>query len=433
MVSINGRMVTPLQARTEFWEQDKAEGGLIYDQYTEIKRVLSNADREWVKERYREIKAHAIKNTPFYSSFSPDDTFPVVTKADILENYEAHKAVGDFLTPTHISSTSGSTGVPFSVIQDLKKRKRTIADLKVLGELCDYPSHERMVMFRVLSDKLKRTPEQEARENIYYIDSSGLDSVSLDRMTDRIFELKPRIVFSYASTLVALADRIRSRGIPAEEFSSVRSVLTAGEGIFEENRQKVSEVFGCPVYRRYADMELGILGQDRGDGGCYHLNWGSFYFECLKPGSDEPAEYGETGRIVITDLFNYAMPMIRYDTGDLGIMQRDGADGFPYFTEIHGRSRDCVYTTAGEIISPAKISVSMWGVESVKQWQFVQKGQREYLLRLNADKNADTSGILKKMRGALGEDALIDIEYVDEIPVLSSNKRRAVICEWKKQ
>lgn len=177
-------------------------------------------------------------------------------------------------------------------------------------------------------------------------------------------------------------------------------------------------------------MELGILAQDNGNGGDYILNYGSYYFECLKIDSDNPADNGEIGRIVVTDLFNLAQPMIRYDTGDLGIMQTLKS-GEKILKEIYGRMRDAVYSVNGTIISPAKISVSMWGVSGIKQWQFIQKSKFEYTLKLNADINNDYSEIINTLKLLLGESAEINIDFVDDIPVLSSNKRRSIICEWK--
>lgn len=249
-------------------------------------------------------------------------------------------------------------------------------------------------------------------------------------MVQVIIEKRPRIIFSYASTLTELAKYIKRTYKKIPQFS-MKSVLTAGEGVSGEHKKLMEEIFGCKVYRRYSDMELGILGQDAGDGGAYVLNFGSYFFECLKPYADEPAEPGEIGRIVITDLFNYAFPMIRYDTGDLGIMEyREGE--FPVLKEIFGRKRDCVYSVDGRIISPAKISVSMWGVSGIKQWQFIQETKCQYTLKLNADADCDIAPIIDKIKSALGADAIINIEYVDEIPVLASNKRRAVICNYQK-
>lgn len=421
----------PEKLRELFWQNDAEHGGYIKSQYDEIKSVISSADKEWVMKQYEKIKLHAISQTDFYKDYTVNDIFPVVNKNIISSNYDSFTAKSGYTLPTHTSSTSGSTGTPFSVIQDLKKRKRTIADLKVFGEMSDYPSHERMIFFRVISEKLRRTPEQENRENIYYIDSSDLGIEHLEQMCMTVIEKQPRTLMSYSSTLVAIAEYIISAGIEAKKFG-VSSIITIGEGLSEDKHKLLENAFDCKVYRRYSDMEMGIMGQDRGDGGSYILNWGSYYFECLKLDSDEPAESGEVGRIVVTDLFNYALPMIRYDTGDLGIMEIPADGGFPELKEIYGRARDCVYTADGRMLSPAKISVAMWGAESIKQWQFIQTEQKKYILKLNADKSADIGNILSNLQSALGEEAEITVEYVDEIPVVASNKRRAVICEWKK-
>lgn len=169
---------------------------------------MSSENIDWVHEQCRAVKKHAIEQTEYYKNYNVDDEFPVVDKMSILANYEKHKAKSGFDLPIHISSTSGSTGTPFEVQQDYKKRMRNIADLKVYGEMCDYPSHERMVFFRVLGEKLHRTPEQEDAENIYYIDSSDLGEKHLAEMLNAIIDKKPRIIFSYASTLVELAKYI---------------------------------------------------------------------------------------------------------------------------------------------------------------------------------------------------------------------------------
>ena len=417
------------ELRSIFWEEDQKQGGLIFSQYQEIKEVLKQRNLAFSEQKLREIKQYAITHTEFYQNYTADDSFPVINKMDILNNYDAHKSSGDFMLPIHTSSTSGSTGTPFTVLQDQIKRKRNIADLQVFGELCDYPIRERMVFFRVFNSHLHRTPEQEEYENIYYIDCSDLSPTHLDEMIGCIIEKKPRIIFSYATTIIELANRVLETNVSSEEFG-LSTVLTAGEGLPDDKRVLAEKAFGCRVYRRYSDMELGILGQDCGDGGKYILNWGSYYFECLKLDSDESAAFGEVGRIVITDLFNQAMPMIRYDTGDLGIMDCGEEGTLPYYREIYGRSRDCVYTTEGIMLSPSKIFVSMWNVDDVKQWQFIQKAKMEYLLKLVADQPIDESALKEHFYPILGNDANIQIEVTDEIPVLSSNKRRAVICEW---
>ncbi len=271
------------------------------------------------------------------------------------------------------------------------KRLRTIADLKAFGDYADYPSHERMVYFRAMNEHSnRRSAETEARENIFYVDSSSLSEEALYNMLLIIDEKSPRCILAYSSTIVQLAKYASSlaKWKPNKELSSI---ITCGEGLENEDRGIVEAVFQCTVYRRYSDMELGILGQDRGNGSAYKLNWGSFYFECLKLNSDESTEDGEIGRIVVTDLYNYAFPLIRYDTGDLGIMIRPQDGSLPYYEEIQGRKRDFIFATDGTMISPAKISVGMWGIEDIRQWQFVQNGEKNYLLKLNVDNQTDVT------------------------------------------
>lgn len=179
-------------------------------------------------------------------------------------------------------------------------------------------------------------------------------------------------------------------------------------------------------------MEQGILAQDSGgEDRRYMLNTSSFYFECLKLESDDSAEMGELGRIVVTDLYNYAMPLIRYDTGDLGVMSIDEF-GTTYLDEIHGRSRDFIYTTKGRLLSPVVVTMGLWGIANVSQYQFIQNDANEYVIRLNASSNeVNLEDILERLRKPLGSDANIAVEFVDEIPVLSSNKRKQVVCNYK--
>ena len=124
--------------------------------------------------------------------------------------------------------------------------------------------------------------------------------------------------------------------------------------------------------------------------------------------------------------------MIRYDTGDLGVLDNSNPNELPKLKEIYGRVRDCIYATDGRLISPAKVSVMMWGSEEIKQWQFIQETKEKYTLKLNCEKKINLKEYISKFKDLLGEEAEISIQFVSEIPVTSSNKRRAVICNYTK-
>ena len=151
----------------------------------------------------------------------------------------------------------------------------------------------------------------------------------------------------------------------------------------------------------------------------------------MKLNSDEKAEPGELGRVVITDLFNYAMPMIRYDTGDLAVRKQtsDCRWNTICLERIEGRKADITYTAEGEPISPSTWGVLFWEFPDIKQYQIIQESRTEYVIRMNVEKDRyDEAKLYTLVKNVVG-DVKIQFEYVDEIPVLSSGKFKRSICK----
>lgn len=86
---------------------------------------------------------------------------------------------------------------------------------------------------------------------------------------------------------------------------------------------KLEKQFNCTVRSWYSNEENGIMGIQKEEDESYRIDTESYYYEILKLDSDEPAEPGELGRIVITDLYNYAIPLIRYDNGGSGCIRKN--------------------------------------------------------------------------------------------------------------
>lgn len=167
-----------------------------------------------------------------------------------------------------------------------------------------------------------------------------------------------------------------------------------------------------------------------------YLNNADYIFECLKMDSDESAEYGEMGRLVVTDLHNYAFPIIRYDTGDAAVLTQSDefSNGFPVLEKLYGRRFDVCYTTTGAPFFPMTIGRVLKHYDKIAQWQFIQKDEKEYLLKviLPAEESLDyLTEAIGNLKETLGENAIINIERVEGIPTLASGKRKPVINEWK--
>ena len=146
--------------------------------------------------------------------------------------------------------------------------------------------------------------------------------------------------------------------------------------------------------------------------------------------TDKPAENDAVGRIVVTDLYNYAMPMIRYDTGDIGsitYVERDGVRK-KALTNFGGRRVDSVFDCHGNRISPHIITINFWAFPEIAQFQFVQESKTEYNIKINTrEKFLRQNEVREAMLKILGNEAKVTIENVAEIPVLASGKRRPII------
>ena len=158
------------------------------------------------------------------------------------------------------------------------------------------------------------------------------------------------------------------------------------------------------------------------------------YEEVLKMNSDEPAEPGELGRLVVTDYYNKTFPMVRYDTGDTGIMrmyQDEKGRMHGKYVEIYGRRGSLMYNCMGEPLSIHVFMNTLLKFEGVVyQAKCIQWGQKEYELLVNADrKKLVEEDLIAAYRHYLGEEAEIRITYVDEIPIQASGK--FMVCENK--
>ena len=209
------------------------------------------------------------------------------------------------------------------------------------------------------------------------------------------------------------------------------SILSEAEALDERSREILSEYFRCPVYSRYGNEENGVLAQEDETGLGHRFNIASYYLEILKMDSDEPAEDGEIGRVVLIDLFNYAFPMIRYENGDLAV-KHVTKEGKVYLSSVLGRKIDMLYTTDGRPVNWLAGVIFIKKYKDIKQFQVVQETEKEYRWILNTSNHCYDDIIIKESKEIFGDDANIQIEYVDEIPKLRSGKTQMTVCKLKR-
>ncbi|MFI3297225.1 MAG: hypothetical protein R3Y59_06310, partial [bacterium] len=347
--------VKSLLLRNLFWIKDFLIGSPIRKQYCEIRNIFEQRGgfQKVEDESLLNILKYAVANTSYYKCCDYDNlkTFPVVNKAILIAHYD-QIFVTEKNNPFqkdksyHIQKTSGSTGTPFSVPFDNRKRLRRIAELKYFGKIVGYKSHDKLIQLRIWTHWQSKSKRQSFWENIIPFNIGNPSDENLLKLCNIINNERAISIRSYASTYDLIARYVKENNI---KLPSLKVLIAGSEMLLDSTRELVKKNIGCNIVSQYANEENGILAQELpgDDNHKFFLNYGSYHFEILKFDSDEPAELGEVGRIVITDLFNYAFPIIRYDNGDNGVMEYDSKTQKKYISKIYGRRLDMIYDTVG--------------------------------------------------------------------------------------
>lgn len=428
--------------RSVYWTQDVLHGGTILKMYMDSKKVDSNFEygQQWQQERIADILDWATTNTEFYKDYKGKklEEFPVVNKLILTQNHKANEVDHSLLTwqegNVFIQRTSGSTGVPFEVPMDTRKRQRRIADLKFYNHTVGFYSHEKLGQCRIWTQWHNKSNKQAWWENIVPINVAKLDDKGMEDFVKTIKDEKIFALRAYGSTYDFLVKYIESGKVNLDDLKTLKVCISSAEALNPAVRDRMMELTGVPIVEAYADEEAGSMAHQRIGDTNYYLNNTCYKFEWLKLDSDEPAEYGELARIVLTDFYNYAFPMIRYDTGDTAVFApgNEASYGWPYISKLYGRMMDTVYNTKGEPMHPMNFGRTLKNFKTILQWQFIQKDEKEYCVKLQLANESELEQIVEEVHKIVGEDAVVNIEKVDEIPVLTSGKRKPVICEWKK-
>lgn len=427
-----------------FWFLDSLKGSPVRKAYDVIKAFDSTDSgsptlQKYQEERWLKLKEQAVNNTEFYAPFVDRKLrdFPVINKNDIRTQQDKFLSSAYQKDNLFQMSTSGSTGTPFVCYQDGGKKRRVNAEVIYYSEKVGYRLGENLSYIRTVVKQVKKSGLKQFLQNQTLIHCGHLSDEGIEAILDEIRRHStkgPMTLLGYGSTYTAIKDYIQKRNIDSISGLHITGIISGSDMLFDETRTIVSHALGdVPMVSRYSNEENGVLGQDEGMNNVFSINEADYVIEILDDDGHEVPN-GTQGRIVVTDLYNYAMPMIRYDTGDFAAIEVLEVNGRKKrcLTNFSGRRVDVIFDTNGKALSPYVITNYMWSFPDVMQFQVIQTDEKCYRLRLNTPKAfSREDDVIKLMKQLLGIDAEITVERVEEIPVLASGKRRYIVNEWK--
>lgn len=405
-------------------------------------QLSANEIRAEQLERLREIITSARLRTEFYRKRLPatvnslDDLreIPILEKSDIRDNLGIMIARGYSRRHLWSGQTSGSTGTPlrFFVGREGIRARTAIQDNYYALQGCHYG--ERRARFggsRIFPADRSRPPfwiynrlDNQLQMSVYH-----MSPMTLGLYIDKLNEFEPRYITGYAHALYILGQYLCENG---RLNASLRAVFLDSEGIPDHFVPVIEQGFGTKVYRTYGIGETGLIALQASDER-YHV----LELSCVLEVVDEqgcPLPYGETGRLVVTDLTQAAVPYIRYDTGDLGSLSAPilGTDmNASILDSIEGRSDDFVLTPRGRCVG--RLSYVTKPGRGILESQIVQTSLDRVVIRVVPTPNFDPTSmedVIAAARSVLGSDMIIEWELVESIPRTSRYKFKHVVREF---
>lgn len=401
--------------------------------------------RNFQIRQLRSLTKHAVDTTSFYKEFySKSDihikSFEDFSRLPLLSKEHVRGHSEEFLSSLYprsalnCVSTGGSTGEPLLLFKE-----KGIARSKELAYMTDqwsrvgYEPGRRMAILRsalVRGRKNKNLWEYEPIRNRWIYSAFDLTQGNMKRILQHMRHIKPDYLHVYPSALTQLASFMKACNEPP--ISSLRGILSGSENTLPSQISLFEKVFNCPVFRWYGMGEMAALAGSCEHSHIYHSYNTYSYVELLDETGDPVEEVGARGEIVGTAFHNYAMPLIRYRTGDYAIYagkqcQKCGRTGM-MFSEIEGRAQEFVIDKNGNrhALAPFIFGIhdTMW--TNIAAIQFVQKekGILELLAVSTKLSNKETINYLGDVfESRFSPNFIITIKPVDTIPKTPAGKQ----------
>lgn len=398
-----------------------------------------------IKRQYASLAmlaAHAARTSPYFRQrlenagmtatdlASPEglSRLPLLTRHELQTAQGVHsQEVPMAHLPLAEAKSSGSTGQP--VVIKKTALNQLIWDANMMRE---HSWHKRDFSGRILTIRATTTApvRQEGWGNpvdLLYPSGPLLGvpvTYSAQKIIDSMLEFKPQHVVIYPNTLEAIVSLCEKERIA---IAGIEHIWSIGETLKPKLRQRASALFGASIEDDYSSQETGIMALQCPLSGLYHVMAESIILEVLDD-KGKACREGDIGKIVVTDLYNYATPMIRYDIGDyaeVGGICPCGR-GLPTLKCIKGRSRNLAVKPDGSRHwPPLSLAILRSGVQ-IRQFQIVQHSLEKIEARLVPEKplsEAEEQSLVKSLQNALDYPFSIHFTYFNErIPLAANGK-----------
>jgi phenylacetate-CoA ligase len=406
--------------------------------------LSSEEDHRLQQSRLLAMLTFALSSVPYYRQLLEKvagtgaaldlpgdfDAWPILTRAGLAAARDELVSSAPLPQVCQWNHTGGSTGEPVSFLQEDAYRVVNLAATARHDRWAGWDFGLPLALLWGADQDLAAAGTWRSRLETRWLrrqvelDAFEMSEARMETFTDQLSSLRPAVIRGYAAALDIFARHLEGRKRP---FPSPLGIISCAETLTDDMRQRLQSVFGCPVLDRYGSREFGLIASQC-HAGSYHINSRGVHVEILSGG--QPAEPGEAGRVVVTGLVGKAMPLIRYDTGDVAeAAASTGCScgrGLPMMGRIHGRVSDFVVTPDGRMVHGEFFTHLFYGRRHVRGFALGQDESGRIDLQVTGDGDGlahEMNQVAAAIHERLGDEVPLEIRHVESLPITPSGKR----------
>lgn len=327
---------------------------------SELKKIHSIPEQEYetfIENKKQQIVDYHLKNNSSYKelvektiSVSWND-LPIMTKKNFQKPLKERLSNGFSLKNVYVNKTSGSSGDPFIFAKDKFSHAMTWATIinRFGWYGIDFNSSYQARFYGIPLDFMGNKKERfkDFLTNRFRFSIFDLSDKILEGFLKKFETKKFDYINGYTSSIVLFAKFLQQKNIVLTSICPTLKVcVVTSEMLFEEDKILLEKQFGVPVVNEYGASELDLIAFQNPEGE-WQVNSETLFVEILDE-NNTVLPYGKEGRIVITALFNKAHPFIRYDIGDIGVLDEKSTPKKPILQQLIGRTNDIVVLPSGK-------------------------------------------------------------------------------------
>ena len=326
----------------------------------ELRKIVALSEKEqevFLENKKLEIVNFHLQNNPFYQELTGLKTFenwndlPILNKKNLQKPLKERLSKGYSSKKIYVNKTSGSSGDPFVFAKDNYSHAMTWAsNIYRFGWYgIDFNTSYQARFYGIPLDFIGNKKERfkDFLGNRYRFPIFDLSDAILEEFLQKFKSKKFDYINGYTSSIVLFAKFLKNKNIVLKTICPTLKVcVVTSEILFEEDKILMEKQFGVPVINEYGASELDLIAFENPEGE-WQVNSETLFVEILDA-ENNVLPYGKEGRIVITSLFNKAHPFIRYDIGDIGILDPKSTLKKPILKILFGRTNDIALLPSGK-------------------------------------------------------------------------------------